>query len=81
MALIVPTLGGVLLSQLVEGFSNAGVVVDELAVQVCKAKEGLYLLNIFWRGPVENGFNLCRVYADSLWDDDDTKIFDFYGVK
>ena len=37
------------------GCDNVGVIANELAIEVCKAKEGIYSLDQGWGIPVSDG--------------------------
>ncbi|KAG6893166.1 hypothetical protein C0993_001864, partial [Termitomyces sp. T159_Od127] len=77
----VPVPWGVLLHELVEEFGDPGVIINKLAVEIGKTKEGLHLFYTpGWR-PVEDGFHFSGVYVNTVWDDYDAKVLDFGGVK
>ncbi|KAG6876611.1 hypothetical protein C0993_001926 [Termitomyces sp. T159_Od127] len=75
------TLKGVLSCEPVEGFGDPRVVINELAVEIGKTKEGLHLFYTLWQRPVEDGLHLSRVHANTIWSDYDTKVLNFGGVE
>ncbi|KAG6899677.1 hypothetical protein C0993_007988 [Termitomyces sp. T159_Od127] len=81
LALAVRVSWSVLSHEPVEEFSDPKVIINELAVEVGKTKEGLHLFyTLEWR-PVEDGLHLSRVHANTVWDDYDAEILNFGGVE
>ncbi|KAG6876697.1 hypothetical protein C0993_001034 [Termitomyces sp. T159_Od127] len=81
LAPAVPVPRGVLPCEPVEGFGDLGVVINELAVEIGKTKEGLHLVyTLGWRS-VEDGFHLSGVHVNAIWSDYDAKVLDFSGVE
>ncbi|KAG6867219.1 hypothetical protein C0993_005547 [Termitomyces sp. T159_Od127] len=81
LALAVTVPQGILSHELVEGFSDPGVIINEPAVEVGKTKEGLHLSYApGWR-PVENGLHFSGVHANPIWGNYDAKVLNFDGVK
>ncbi|KAG6867264.1 hypothetical protein C0993_005123, partial [Termitomyces sp. T159_Od127] len=81
LAPAVPVPWGVLPHEPVEEFGDPGVVINELAVEISKIKEGLHFFYTpGWR-PVEDGFHLSRVHANAVQSDYDTEVLDFGGVE
>ena len=50
-------------------------IAYEPAVEVAKPYKCLYILYPLWRGPIFNGFNLCRVHFDAILADYQPQIF------
>ena len=59
-----PRLRVVLLSEEDNGCNNIGVVGNELSIEVCEAKEGVYSLDQGQGIPVSDGRKFCRVHTD-----------------
>ncbi|KAG6876283.1 hypothetical protein C0993_004460 [Termitomyces sp. T159_Od127] len=66
LASAVPVPWGVLSHELVEGFGDSKVVINELAVEVGETKKGLYLFYVPGQRPVENGLHFSRVHENSI---------------
>ena len=49
---------GILLGEVNEGSGNVGIARDKSSVEICKAKEGSYVLDLGWGGPVCNALYL-----------------------
>ena len=53
-----------------DGCYDVGVVGNELAVKVHKAKEGAYSLDRGWRVPVSDSSKFCRIHANETLTND-----------
>ena len=60
---------------------NIGVVGNELAIEVCKSKEGVYSLDRRWVVPVFDGREFRRVHADKALTNDHSKVFHGGSIK
>ena len=55
--------------------------MDEPSIEVGKAEEGLYVLDIARDRPVEDFLDLLGVHANAVLANDVAKVFDFFGME
>ena len=58
-----------------------GVILDEAAVEVAKAEEGLEVLEFLWLWPFGNARDFSRVHSDFAMGYYDTEVVDGSLVK
>ena len=58
-----------------DGCDNVGVVGNELLIEVCEAKEGMYSLDRGRGMPVSDGQKFHRVHADKALTNNHSKVF------
>src|ERR1700676_4244345 len=60
---------------------NVGVIVNELAVEVCEAKERLNVLHLagFW--PILNGADFDGVHRKTCWRQNVSEVFDSRNIE
>ncbi|ETW82567.1 hypothetical protein HETIRDRAFT_315729, partial [Heterobasidion irregulare TC 32-1] len=63
------------LRKVVEGSSRGGEVLDEPTIEVSKAQEGLYFLEVLWSWPGGDSLNLDGVHGYVVRGDDESKVF------
>ena len=57
------------------GCDNVGVVGDEFAIEVCKAKEGSYSLDRGRRMPVSDGSKFHRIHVNKTLTNNHSQVF------
>ena len=71
----------VLSSEEDDGCDNVGVVGNELAVKVRKAKEGAYSLDRGWRMPVSDGSKFHRIHVNKTLTNNHSQVFHGGRIK
>ncbi|ETW85323.1 hypothetical protein HETIRDRAFT_310895, partial [Heterobasidion irregulare TC 32-1] len=66
----------VFLCKVIEGSGRSGEVFDEPAIEVSKAQEGLYFLEVLRSWPGGDSINLDRVHGYAVRGDDESKVLD-----
>src|SRR5258708_2330555 len=57
------------------------LVVDQLPIEVHKAKEGLDLLYLHWSRPFHDSMDLCWIHGDVVFQDDQSKVLNLLSLK
>ena len=74
-----PVPGEILFCEIKEGASDVGVVGDEAAVEVGKAKERVDIFHLGWGQPTGNPIKFYWIHGQLTWFDDHAKVFDLIG--
>ena len=72
---------GAFFAKVDEGMGNIGVVKNEVVVEVCKAKKGVYILDCRGGRPFGDIIKLDRIHSQLARFDNHAKIFYFVGGK
>ena len=75
LALVGEVPRGILPSKLSQGNHNVGVIEYELAVEVCEAQEGLYVLHLLGFGPITNCFDFVGRHCQAVRREEISEVF------
>ncbi|ETW85245.1 hypothetical protein HETIRDRAFT_309259, partial [Heterobasidion irregulare TC 32-1] len=75
VSLVSPFKWYILLCEVIERSGHGSEVFDESAIEVSKAEEGLYFLQVLWGWPGGDSIDLDRVHGYIIRGNDEPKVF------